>query len=271
MRQIMLAIQFLTILPMKIRGDVSTGQLAASVAFFPLVGALQGLLLAGAATVLMEILSSELTSGLVIALSVLINGGLHIDGLSDTFDGLAVKPSGSRADAIKKRLAVMKDSAAGAIGVTAIVILVMLKYLLIANLLAMEWFYVALSFIVIVPVLSRWAMVIALKRSMPASDTGLGNIFIKNIDQKIMLSANLITFGICIFVMIPHLAAEYAGWVISMMIILVSFVYVFSIVSVKFLDAKFGGLTGDHAGALCEVSEIIILLLVSIWSGLYIL
>lgn len=269
MRQILLAIQFLTILPVKIRGDVSRGQIAASAAFFPLAGALQAVLMLAVAVLSMKIFSPELTAGLVITAGVLINGGLHLDGLSDTFDGIAVKSSGSREEDIKKRLAVMKDSTAGAIGVIAIVIFILLKYLLLSNLLTKTGLHTALTFIFLMPVLSRWVMVAVMRHSTPAASTGLGHMFISNIDQRTLMSATLTTFAFCMFAALPYLGGPHAAWFVAIVLILVSTIYAFSLMSVRFFKAKFGGLTGDNAGAAGETAELLILLLVNIWSGLY--
>ncbi|MCE5312619.1 MAG: adenosylcobinamide-GDP ribazoletransferase [Nitrospiraceae bacterium] len=269
MKQVMLAIQFLTILPVRIKGDVSAGQVAASAAFFPLAGALQAFVMIIVAAGSMKIFPPELTAGLVIAVGVLINGGLHLDGLSDTFDGLAVKSSGSREEDIKKRFAVMKDSSAGAIGVISIVLLILLKYLLLSNLFSRTGLYTALTFILLMPVVSRWAMVVVMRHSKPVVETGLGHMFISNIDRRVLVTATLTTLGICVFAALPYLGGYYALWFLSILIAMISSVYAFSMMSVKFFAGRFNGLTGDHAGAVGEVSELIILLLVNIWSGLY--
>jgi adenosylcobinamide-GDP ribazoletransferase len=93
MRQFLLAFQFLTIVPVKVRGEVSEKDISGSAVFFPVVGAFQGLLTAMTAFLFMKLFSSEVTCGLVILILTLTKG-FHLDGLADTFDALAVKASG---------------------------------------------------------------------------------------------------------------------------------------------------------------------------------
>ncbi len=57
---------------------------------------------------------------LVISLGVWITGGLHLDGVMDTADGLAAGPS--------RRLAAMEDSRVGASGVQALALVLMLQF-----------------------------------------------------------------------------------------------------------------------------------------------
>src|SRR3990172_8336533 len=110
MRQLLLAFQFLTIVPVTVRGEVSEKDMAGSAAFFPVVGAFQGILAAGAALLFIKLFSPEVTCGIVVLMLTLTNGGFHIDGLADTFDALAVKTSGDRAFDQEKRLSAMKGS-----------------------------------------------------------------------------------------------------------------------------------------------------------------
>ena len=55
----------------------------------------------------------------VVAINALITGGLHLDGLMDTADGVAAGP--------KKCLKAMKDSRAGAIGVQALMLIILIQ------------------------------------------------------------------------------------------------------------------------------------------------
>ena len=81
MRYTLLAIQFLTILPLRFKGYVSEGDIARCAAFFPMAGALQGLILLATTVALTMIFPAEVVSGFLIALAVILNGGFHLDGL----------------------------------------------------------------------------------------------------------------------------------------------------------------------------------------------
>src|ERR1041385_1416192 len=87
MRALLVALAFLTRLPVRV-GDVSERELGRSAAWFPLVGALIGALLAVCQLGVGLVLSSQPTALIVIALWALVTGGLHLDGLADLFDGL---------------------------------------------------------------------------------------------------------------------------------------------------------------------------------------
>src|SRR3990172_8659024 len=115
MKTLFLAFQFLTIIPVPLKGEITEQQIGRTTAFFPLVGAVQGLALFALVQILTLILPSGLVAAGLLFFLIIISGGLHIDGLSDTFDALAVT-RGTQ----EKRISVMKDSSAGAIGVTAI-------------------------------------------------------------------------------------------------------------------------------------------------------
>jgi adenosylcobinamide-GDP ribazoletransferase len=259
----LLAFQLLTIMPLKVKGNVSEKELAQSAAFFPAVGAFQGLLALLSALLLSKALPSEIVSGLIILILTISNGGFHLDGLADTFDALAVKSSGNEAIAREKRLSVMKDSAAGAIGVTAIALAILLKFLLIKNLLAPYPLPLFPYFILfLMPVFSRWSMVPAIFHGKSARQDGLGKIFIDNTGTKEFLLSTTLAVGIWLFVLsftLPLLGH------LPLLLLSLFVLYIFSFSATRFFDKKFNGLTGDNIGAISEISEILFLLAASIW------
>lgn len=100
--------------------------------------------------------------GLLIALWLLITGGLHLDGVMDTADGLAV-PDQTR------RLAVMADSRTGAFGVMAAIVLLGLKGLSLGDLEAMRGFGLLAA-----TGWSRWGQVVAIARYPYLKPAGKG-------------------------------------------------------------------------------------------------
>jgi adenosylcobinamide-GDP ribazoletransferase len=99
------AFQFLTILPVK--RSFTSEQVGRASAYFPVVGAVIGLALAGINYLLGLILPEEVVNVILIALLAVFSGGLHLDGLADTMDGIA----GHRTP--EKRLEIMRDSRIG--------------------------------------------------------------------------------------------------------------------------------------------------------------
>src|SRR3954466_13379625 len=108
-----LALALLTILPVRPRGDAAA--LGTAAAWFPLVGALVGLVAGGAWVAAEPTLGAGVAGALAVVVMVVLTGALHQDGLADCADGLGVR--GDRT----LRLAVMRDSATGAFGTTALV------------------------------------------------------------------------------------------------------------------------------------------------------
>src|SRR2546427_671532 len=102
------ALAFLTILPVRPRGDPAA--LGRAAAWFPAVGALVGLAAGGAWVAAEPALGSAVAGVLALVVLVVLTGALHQDGLADCADGLGVR--GDRA----RRLAVMRDPSIGAFG-----------------------------------------------------------------------------------------------------------------------------------------------------------
>ena len=113
LKTILTAFQFLTIIPIRTKSGISEREVYNSASFFPFVGALQGLFLALLAYLFLKIMPAEIAAAFVLSFYVLITGGFHQDGLSDTFDALSIKSSGDKERDRGKRLQVMKDSTSG--------------------------------------------------------------------------------------------------------------------------------------------------------------
>lgn len=251
MKRVLLAFQFLTIVPVTDIKDVSEKDIGSASAYFPLAGALQGLIFSVSAVVFIYFFSGELANGLVLLVMVLIYGGLHIDGLSDTFDAIA--STGNR----ENKLAIMKDSTTGPIGVTAIVIVLLLKYLLLNELFNSATAAIYYFTIFLMPVFSRWAMVPAIYHGRPASPNGLGKLFIEHTGIKELLIATLVTLLISFsaFSLIPGSFSS-----ISYFLFILPALYLFSLTALWLFNRCFGGATGDNIGAVSEISDLLFLM-----------
>ena len=160
LRDLSLAIRFLTILPViSFPPSNNTNQneealaenLANSMAFFPLVGMLMGVLLVLLRRLFFYLpVSSLVADTLVLIFWIWLSGGLHLDGFADSVDGFL---GGHNQEEILK---IMKDSSTGAKGVVALVSLLLLKFVLLGE---MPLFLkdAALFF---TPTIGRWSMVI---------------------------------------------------------------------------------------------------------------
>ncbi|MFN3395561.1 MAG: adenosylcobinamide-GDP ribazoletransferase, partial [Thermodesulfovibrionales bacterium] len=204
-------------------------------------------------------------AGLVILTLIMSNGGFHLDGLADTFDAIAIKSTGDRERDIKKRLAVMKDSTTGPIGVVAIVFVVLLKFLFISKLFSASSLFTIYSMLFLMPVFSKWIMVIAMYHGTSARQDGLGTIFLNNVNLNTVIISSVLLTSLYMFIAGVHLLRVNRAGGIMLFIILFMFFYIFSLIAVKFFKKKFNGLTGDNLGALNEVSEILFLMVVIVW------
>ncbi|MBE3581689.1 MAG: adenosylcobinamide-GDP ribazoletransferase [Thermoanaerobacteraceae bacterium] len=239
----LVALKFLTRIPLK-SGDNTGEAWQQSVAYFPLVGLVLGLILAAAWQALSLLVPDLPRAGLVLALAVFLSGGLHLDGFIDSMDGLF---SGRDRERI---LAIMKDSHVGAHGVTAVVTLLVLKFSLLAALPSGNLRLAGLPLpppLVLMPVLSRWAMVPALTCFPYARKEGMGSLFQAGRGRRNLFSATLVAALVAWFIMGP------AGLFYLLLAALVSLGWC------RWVRRLLGGLTGDTYGALAEIVEVFFL------------
>lgn len=230
-----IALQFLTIIPVQLPVMPTRADNAKSLLYYPLVGALIGLLLWAVAQ---ASLPSVMHSALLLAAWVLITGGLHLDGLADTADGW-VGGFGDRA----RTLEIMKDSHIGAMGVIAVVLLMMLKWAAIFELLGGE---MAVAF-VIVPILSRLAVPIFFATTPYIRAQGLGSALADTSKWQLWL---LISWAVAVFWLpMPFALAGLAGFACVIWLLRAAFM------------RRLGGITGDTLGASIEIIETLLLLL----------
>lgn len=263
MKKIVLAFQFLTIIPLGNMENVSEKEIGGASAFFPLIGFIQGLLLMVSAGLFLKIFPAEMVSGLIVLMIILLNGGLHLDGLADTFDAIASR--GGK----EIKLAIMKDSTIGSIGTATIVLAILLKYLSLNALFLNSSPITYLSLLLLMPVFSRWTMVPAIFHSSPAKQEGLGAVFIDNTGYRELLIATFLTLfflSVTLYIVNQLMVSDSQFSVFSLLSLSAFLVlYLFSIISTRFFHKSFGGMTGDTFGAISEISEILFLMNAVLW------
>jgi adenosylcobinamide-GDP ribazoletransferase len=266
MKRFVTALQFLTILPVGSPMAVNEKDIAKSASYFVAVGLLQGMLLIAADYLAGRFFHPDLVTGIILLVHVASNGGFHLDGLADTFDALAAKSEGVPDACRQKRLSVLKDPATGPAGVTAIFFSLGLKYLALnslTNFLPFTYY----SSLLLLPVIPKWTMVISMYHGKPARENGIGSLFIQKIGMKeVVLSTTLLS----LLLALPYLSSrEYIPdkqyFFYPLLLITL---YVLCRIWIRFFHARFGGLTGDMLGAVSEMTEIIFLFMVIVWSRL---
>ncbi len=228
---------FLTVLPAPFV-DAKPGQLAVAIAFFPLVGAALGASLGGIGLVLDRALPSGPTAVLVLLASALLTGGLHLDALMDTADGVFGGTT------IRRRLEIMRDSRVGAFGAIAGILALLGQYACLTEQTGLP----RLIALVTALAMGRWAMVVAIRAFPPARPEGLGATFHRSATSGALAGATALaaliaaaTFPLGLAALLSSaLVAIGGGW---------------------FIARRLGGLTGDSYGALAVVAETLVLYL----------
>jgi adenosylcobinamide-GDP ribazoletransferase len=270
-RTIATAFQFLTIIPLKTNQEASEKEIRNSVCFFPFIGALQGFLLAISAFLFSKIISDDITAAVLLVFYVLITGGFHQDGLSDTFDALAVPSSGDKGKDRTKRLQVMKDSTVGPIGVIVIVLSLLLKYLLIKETLQIDSDTEKYFIIFLMPVFSKWAMVTAMYHAKSARKDGIGRTFLEHTGLKQVVFATSVLLSVTFVLFYPlHYFLPFSfHWIMGLFTLFLcsemALILLISLILKYIFTARFGGLTGDNFGAMHETSEILFLWFALLW------
>jgi len=235
------ALGFLTIYPLR-ASDVWTPEtLGSSMAYYPVVGIVIGLGLWGGYMVLSLVLPHALTSVLLLGVLLLMTGGLHVDGLADTVDGLCGGYSR------EERLRIFKDPHVGPMAVASVVLVLLAQYVSL-NVLAPSAMLPAL---VLMATLSRYSMVQLAYFSPYARATGgLGEPFVRGITQYHLYAAVLLTLAATLLV--GGMRGVVIGGVVS----------VATVGYQLYFRQRLGGITGDVLGATNEVNAVLVLLLV---------
>ncbi len=186
-------------------------------------------------------LAPALFSALAVMLSILITGGIHLDGFCDTCDALASHSSR------EKHLAILKDPHVGAFAVIYTCALILLQFGAWYQLyLAPGYLAAAFSAFIISRVLASLA-VLKIKK---ASEQGLAATFSQS-------SKGLVLPLIAIAALTVTAAVLYSGWPALLAALgALLFFMVFKRMAIK----QFGGITGDLAGFLLVGSETLMLL-----------
>ena len=154
-----LALSFFTRLPVPKTMHYSEALLNKANRYFSLVGLVTGLLLALSYACFSTFLPANISILLTMGISLLLTGAFHEDGLADMADGIG------GAFLIEKRLTIMKDSRIGTYGAVTLVMALLLKFTLLAELAKQDSNYLFLA-IILAESLSR-AIAGSLISSMP--------------------------------------------------------------------------------------------------------
>lgn len=230
-----IALEFLTPLRLRPVRQHEDPVFAEAIGWYPAVGLLIGLLLLALDRGLSEILPPGPTATLLVAVLALASGGLHLDGLADTADGIAVQ--GDR----ERRLEVMRAGNTGPAGVITLVIVLLAAWSVIASLPDP----VRSGALVLAPALSRWAVIPVAMAFPPARAGGLGQTIYAGLWP---IAAPL---GTTIAVVAATLLFGFAG------LLVVLAAAAGALVVAGAAARQLQGVTGDVFGASIEVAQVV--------------
>jgi adenosylcobinamide-GDP ribazoletransferase len=236
------ALRFLTIVPLGRGGGgetVEPERMASSMAYFPLVGAWLGVFLWLLDFSLGKILPHLVVAVLLVGFLALITGGLHLDGLADTLDGIF----GGRGDR-ERALAIMKDSRVGAMGVVGLALLLLLKFTCIDALHGLA----RGQALIVMPMLARFSQVQLAYRSEYARKEGsLARPFVEFLELRHFIAAAVGAL------LITYIAAGFRG------LLPLAATLAFTLGARLYFHGKLGGVTGDTIGFVSEINEALVL------------
>ncbi|WP_199098875.1 adenosylcobinamide-GDP ribazoletransferase [Dyella sp. ASV21] len=237
MRSLLAAIGFLTRIPVSAKVFDPAGAASNPLPWYPVVGLLIGALLYGLSWLLASA-PPLLAAALLLLAWVLLTGALHLDGLADSADAW-VGGLGDR----ERTLAIMKDPRSGPMGVAAVMLLLLLKFAALASLApksAALW---------LAPMLARSALTAAFMVTPYVRQGGLGSALAGT--PRWACATGLIA---AVAISLP------AGW--SAAWAWLATLAVFALWRRACLR-RLGGMTGDTCGALAELVEAAVLVVLA--------
>jgi adenosylcobinamide-GDP ribazoletransferase len=251
-RALRVALQFMTRLPLHMEPPPEPREMGLSLACYPVVGLVLGMLLWGVALAVSR-LPALLGAAMVLAVWVLVTGALHIDGLADTADAW-VGGHGDR----DRTLDIMKDPRSGPVALAAVNCLLLLKFAALAALMAHlhavplhalplrvePWRDAHLAAACILPpMLARAAIPLLFARTPYVRAQGIA--------EQLMAHQSR---GAGAFAMALTALCALAAWRAAAAVAMGAAAVAYGIVR-RGLMRRLGGFTGDGAGALIEVIE----------------
>ena len=237
-----LALGFLTRFPVAFPADASAEEKDQALLFYPLVGLLIGLLL-GFVGNWAGTISPFVGGAICVALWALVTGGLHLDGLADCVDGYVGGGNNKQ-----KTLGIMKDANVGAIGVVALVVILIMKVAAVSEILTQS----NLMALILAPMFARALVIVFFITTPYISAGGLGSIHAREMDaeqeQKIFSRRrlSLALTGVLALILLG----------LDLVWVILACGSVFWVLREAWMR-RIGGFSGDVAGLMIEIVEVV--------------
>ena len=240
-RAFLATIQFMTILPVLVKwtGQLTEKQQGQMVLFYPVAGFIIGAMLFATSYWLPP--QGLLSAAIITVLWIALTGALHLDGLADSADawlgGLGSK---------QRTLEIMKDPRAGSMAIVAVCCVILLKFTAIHELLVSH----QSVYLILIPVLARMNVMLLFITTAYARADGIGAVAASNTSK----------IGVAVMLMLITLFSYYYLQVAALYAIAAS---VLVLLLVRHLMLRrLQGTTGDTAGALIEISEVVTVVII---------
>ena len=243
MTSLVLALRYLTIVPVPGRAAHGMEAPGRAAAWFPAVGLAIGAALVGVERLTSVLFPSLLSALLTVTVWKVLTGGLHLDGLADCLDGLVGRDA-------PHRLSIMRDSRIGAFGAVGLILFLLLEIAAVAELRpGLRW-----RALLVLPAIARAAPPLLASLFPPATAEGHGATF----QLGVRWSAAPLALGLALA--FAWAALDLPGLLVAVAAILAAVVFAW------FMALRLAGITGDVYGAAIEVAELAGLLTVSAWA-----
>lgn len=247
----LMLLQFFTRIPIKKNFDYSMDNFKSASSLLSIIGLLIGVITSLFTLILIELrfIPIGVVSTISIIFYVLITGAFHLDGLSDTSDGVF---SGRSRERI---LEIMKDSRIGSYGTIAIILSILLRYSILSNFVIYSRVNLnVIYFLPLLPMMGKFGLFIIGYKAKRAKEISSGNYFINNSSYSELLF-NILTV-LSYFLIIGLILGMLLKMIIFSVALLIS-VTLISLLLKGYFEKKIGGLVGDNLGFCAEVCELI--------------
>lgn len=237
LRPLKIALSFLTIFRAHVYPVPELAEVGRSAWAFPVVGMVIGTILVAAQWILAGHVTPVVSAVLVVGLWVFLTGGLHLDGWTDCWDALPVAVSPER------RREILKDSRLGTFGALGLLLLLAMK--MGAAAAALDWPFA----LFLAPVAGRGIMVLVCY-GVAHTSGGMAGGFLSGLDARTMKITAVVGLG-------PALLAGWSGITAALGACIAALWFR------KFAESRLEAINGDVIGGLCEFSEAVFLVIVT--------
>lgn len=236
------AIGVLTVYPLRETASWTPETVGSAMMYYPVVGTLIGISLWMLYVLLSALFALPIVHVLLLAGLMLITGGLPINSLANTVDGL------NRGHSREDILQLLKDVHVGTIAIVVVMLMVLLKYACLGQLSGDN----VLTALILMTTLSRYAMVQMACFSPYALASGsLGEPFVRGVRHEHFRATLLMTF------LLVWGFGGTRGLFIGCLVALAT------LGGQAYCVRRLGGITADVLGATNEVNESLVLLLIT--------